>query len=198
MKSWLGEELAPLPEAEGVAGLVELWLRAFGPGTAADIKWWLGSTVAAVRRALADLQAVEVDLDGQVGYLLPDDVESTDPVEPWAALLPPLDPTTMGWFERGWYLGSYKEQLFDTSGNAGPTAWWEGRIVGGWAQTDDGDVVLQLLEDVGAEGLGALEGEAARLTEWLGGTRVLPRFPSPLSKALAAAKATGSEAPGGP
>ena len=48
------------------------------------------------------------------------------------------------------------------------------------------------------EGLGALEGEAARLTEWLGGTRVLPRFPSPLSKALAAAKATGSEAPGGP
>ena len=27
--------------------------------------------------------------------------------------------------------------------------------------------------------------EAARLTEWLGGTRVLPRFPSPLSKELA-------------
>jgi hypothetical protein len=198
MKSWLGEELVPLPEAEGVAGLVEQWLRTFGPGTAADIKWWLGSTVAAVRRALADLNAVEVDLDGQVGYLLPDDVESTDPVEPWAALLPPLDPTTMGWFERDWYLGSYRAQLFDTSGNAGPTAWWEGRIVGGWTQTDGGDVVLQLLEDVGAAGVGALEGEAARLTEWLGGTRVLPRFPSPLSKALAGAKATGSEAPGGP
>jgi hypothetical protein len=198
MKSWLGEELVPLPEAEGVAGLVEQWLRTFGPGTAVDIKWWLGSTVAAVRRALADLHAVEVDLDGQIGYLLPDDVESTDPVEPWAALLPPLDPTTMGWFERDWYLGSYRAQLFDTSGNAGPTAWWEGRIVGGWTQTDGGDVVLQLLEDVGAAGVGALEGEAARLTEWLGGTRVLPRFPSPLSKALAGAKATGSEAPGGP
>ncbi len=198
MKSWLGEELAPIPEAEGVARLVERWLRAFGPGTAADIKWWLGSTVAAVRRALADLHAVEVDLDGQIGYLLPDDLESTDPVEPWAALLPPLDPTTMGWFERDWYLGSYKAQLFDTSGNAGPTAWWGGRIVGGWTQTEDGDVVLQLLEDVGAEGVGELEGEAARLTEWLGGTRVLPRFPSPLSKTLATARAPGSEAPGGP
>jgi hypothetical protein len=198
MKSWLGEELKPLPEAEGVSGLVEQWLRAFGPGTAADIKWWLGSTVAAVRSALADLQAVEVDLDGQVGYLLPDDLENIDPVEPWAALLPPLDPTTMGWFERDWYLGPYKSQLFDTSGNAGPTAWWEGRIVGGWAQTENGDVVLQMLEDVGADGLGALEREAVRLTEWLGGTRVLPRFPSPLSKALAAATATGSEAPGGP
>jgi hypothetical protein len=182
MRSWLGEELEPPPEAEGVAGLVEQWLRAFGPGTPADIKWWLGSTVAAVRRALADVHAVEVDLDGQVGYVLPDDVETVDPVEPWPALLPPLDPTTMGWFEREWYLGPYKAQLFDTSGNAGPSVWWDGRIVGGWRQSETGEVVLQMLEDVGAEGRRALEHEAERLTEWLSGAKVLPRFPSPLSK----------------
>jgi hypothetical protein len=179
-ESWLGETIAPSPEAEGVARLVELWLRAFGPGTAADIKWWLGATVAAVRRALADLGAVEVGLDGQVGYLLPDDLEATDPPELWAALLPPLDPTTMGWFERDWYLGPYKAQVFDTSGNAGPTAWWNGQIVGGWRQSDTGEVALQMLEDVGAEGLRALEREAARLTEWFEGKRALPRFPSPL------------------
>ncbi len=185
MKCWLGEEIAPRPEPEGVAGLVEGWLRVFGPGTAGDIKWWLGSTVAAVRRALADLHAVEVDLDGQTGYLLAEDLESTDPVEPWAALLPPLDPTTMGWLERDWYLGPYKGQLFDRSGNAGATAWWDGRIVGGWRQSDAGEVFLQMLEDVGADGLRSLEQEAARLTQWLGGTRVLARFPSPLSKAVA-------------
>jgi Winged helix DNA-binding domain len=185
MGSWLGEDLAPPSEAEGVARLVERWLRAFGPGTVADLKWWLGSTVAAVRRALADLSAVEVDLDGHAGYLLPDDPEAEDPVEPWPALLPPLDPTTMGWFERDWYLGQYRPQLFDTSGNAGPTVWWDGRIVGGWRQTDTGEVVLQMLEDVGDEGLRALEHEAARLTEWFGGVRVLPRFPSPLAKAVA-------------
>jgi hypothetical protein len=185
MSAWLGEEIARPPRAEGVAGLVERWLRAFGPGTVADIRWWLGSTVAAVRRALADLRAIEVDLDGRVGYLLGDDLEATDPVEPWAALLPPLDPTTMGWFERDWYLGPYKRLLFDTSGNAGPTAWWDGRIVGGWRQDDAGEVVPQVLEDVGAHGLRALEHEAARLTAWLGGARVLPRFPSPLSKVVA-------------
>jgi winged helix DNA-binding protein len=185
MKTWLGEEIPPHPEAEGVAKLVERWLRAFGPGTEADIKWWLGSPVAAVRRALVDLDAVEVDLDGQTGYLLPDDVDATDPVEPWAALLPPLDPTTMGWFERDWYLGPYRSLLFDTSGNAGPTAWWDGRIVGGWRQHDGGEVELQMLEDVGAEGLRALTKEAERLTEWVGGRRVLPRFPSPLSKVRA-------------
>jgi hypothetical protein len=185
-KSWLGEEIAPPPEAEGVARLVGEWLRAFGPGTAADIKWWLGSTVAAVRKALADLGAVEVDLGGETGYLLPDDLEATEPVEPWAALLPPLDPTTMGWFERDWYLGSYKEQLFDTAGNAGPTVWWEGRIVGGWRQADSGEVELQMLEDVGAEGRRTIEHESARLTEWFGATRALPRFPSPLARATAA------------
>jgi DNA glycosylase AlkZ-like len=189
MAAWLGEELNAPPAAEGVAGLVERWLRAFGPGTAADIKWWLGSTVAAVRRALAELRTVEVDLDGQTGYLLPDDLQPTDRPEPWPALLPPLDPTTMGWFERDWYLGPYKAQLFDTSGNAGPTAWWNGRIVGGWRQSDGGEVVLQMLEDVGSDGLKALEHEAARLTEWFEGTRVLPRFPSPLSKEIAQAGA---------
>lgn len=183
---WLGEEIAARPHEEGAAGMVERWLRAFGPGTAADLKWWLGSTVTAVRRALADLHAVEVDLDGHTGFLLPDDLEETDPVEPWAALLPPLDPTTMGWSERAWYLGPYKELLFDTNGNAGPTAWWDGRVVGGWRQGETGEVVLQMLEDVGAEGQRALEHEAARLTKWLGGTRVPPRFPSPLSKVAAA------------
>ncbi len=124
---------------------------------------------------------MEVDLDGETGYLLPDDLEAIDPVAPWGALLPPLDPTTMGWFERGWYLGAHREQLFDTSGNAGPTAWWDGRIVGGWLQSEGGEVVLQLLEDIGAEGMRALEQESLRLTEWLAGTRVVPRFPTPLS-----------------
>jgi hypothetical protein len=181
--TWLGEEIAPCPEAEATAGLVERWLRAFGPGTAADIKWWLGSTVAAVRRALTDLGAVEVELEGTTGYVLPDDLDETDPVEPWAALLPPLDPTTMGWAEREWYLGPYKEQLFDTSGNAGPTAWWDGRIVGGWRQGEAGEVVLHLLEDIGGEGERALEREAEQLTEWLNGATVLLRYPAPLFKA---------------
>lgn len=185
MESWLGAPVEALPETEGVARLVERWLRVFGPGTEADIRWWLGSTLGAVRRALTDLQAVEVDLDGGVGYLLRDDLEPPEPVEPWGALLPPLDPTVMGWFERDWYLGPHRSQLFDTSGNAGPTTWWDGRIVGGWRQADGGEVILQMLEDVGSDGVRALEREAARLTEWLGGNRVLWRFPSPLSTTAA-------------
>ena len=69
--------------------------------------------------------------------------------------------------------------------------WWDGRIVGGWRQSDTGEVVLQMLDDVGSDGLCALEHEAARLTEWFGGIRVLPRFPSPLSKVVAATGLSG-------
>lgn len=182
MQAWLGEELPARPQSDGVAALIARWLRAFGPGTEKDIRWWLGSTLGAVRKGLADVGAVEVDLGGTTGFLLRDDLEPADPVDPWAALLPPLDPTTMGWTEREWYLGPYRDQLFDTAGNAGPTIWWEGRIVGGWRQDDEGAVILQPLEDVGADALVVIEAEAERLERWLGGVRVLPRFPSPLSR----------------
>lgn len=186
MESWLGAPLVvPSPE-DGVTELVRRWLEVFGPGTSADLKWWLGGTVKAVKHALATLEAVEVELEGGgTGWLLPDDVEPEAPVDPWGALLPSLDPTTMGWQERGWYLGDYKPQVFDSVGNAGPTIWWDGRIVGGWRQDDDGVVQLQWLEDIGADATAELDRQAAQLTEWLGGVRVMMRFPSPLSRQLA-------------
>jgi hypothetical protein len=180
--TWLGEEVVVPPEREARAELVRRWLGAFGPATAADLKWWLGSTVAAVRAALADVGAVEVDLHGEPGVALADDLDPVAAPEPYAVLLPGLDPTTMGWQARDWYLGPHRAAVFDGNGNAGATAWWDGRIVGGWGQTPAGEVVLQLVEDVGAAGEAALAAEAARLTAWLGGVRVAPRFPSPLSR----------------
>ncbi|MFZ2176356.1 MAG: winged helix DNA-binding domain-containing protein [Rhodococcus sp. (in: high G+C Gram-positive bacteria)] len=181
-ESWLGAPIEHQTQAAGAAWLIEAWLRAFGPGTEADLEWWLGSTVSIVRKALSTLDVVTVDLDGQTGYLLADDQEQDDPVEPWAALLPALDPTTMGWRDRDWYLGPHKALLFDTNGNAGPTAWWDGRIVGGWWQDEAGRVVVHLLEDVGAEARRAFDDEAAKLSAWMQGDKVLPRFPSPLAK----------------
>jgi hypothetical protein len=103
------------------------------------------------------------------------------------ALLPALDPTVMGWTGRAWYLGEHGPALFDRSGNAGPTVWADGRIVGGWAQREDGKVVHRLLEDVGAEASSAIADEAARLTEWLTPVRVKPRFRTPLERELATA-----------
>ena len=188
---WLTTPRAPMPAREAEAELTRRWLRAFGPATVDDVKWWCGTTLTAARRALADIGAVEVDLHGTRGYALPDDLEAEPDVPPWCALLPGLDATTMGWFERDWYLGAHRGQVFDRTGNAGPTAWWNGRVVGGWRQDASARVQLQLLEDPGRDGRRALERRADELTSWLDGVRISPRFPSPLSKAgLAAVRET--------
>lgn len=181
MERWLGAPLTHVERHEALTTISGAWLRAFGPGTVADLKWWLGSTLTEARSVLATLEAVEVGLDGgDVGYVLPDDLDEVQEPEPWGALLPALDPTTMGWAGRDWYLGEYRSHLFDTNGNAGPTAWWNGRAVGGWHQEPSGEVVLHLLEPLSRQARRALEQKAAELSAWLEGQRVLPRFPTPL------------------
>jgi hypothetical protein len=107
-------------------------------------------------------------------------------VPPWAALLPTLDPTVMGWRARSFYLdAAHTPHLFDTNGNAGNTAWWDGRIVGCWVQDPDGVVVPVLCEDVGSDARAALAAEAERLTGWLDGVRITNVYASPQMKGAA-------------
>jgi hypothetical protein len=184
--SWTPGTLTDPPSADQArAELARRWLRVFGPATTTDLQWWAGWTIVNTRKALAAVEAVQVDLDGVPGWVLPDDLDPVDPPEPWVALLPALDPTPMGWKERGWYLGPHEPDLFDTTGNIGPTVWADGRIVGGWSQTPDARVVTALLEDVSPATREAITAEAGRLTTWLDGTRVIPRFRTPLERKLA-------------
>lgn len=185
MRTWLGEDLATLPDEAARVLLARRWLRQFGPGTVADLTWWTGWTKTQTRKVLAEIVPIEVDLEGQTGIMLADDDEPVDEVEPWAALLPALDPTTMGWTAREWYLGDHRSALFDRNGNAGPTIWWDGRIVGGWAQRADGQIATRLLEDVGTPAETAIAAEAERLAEWLGDKRFTPKFRTPLERELA-------------
>jgi hypothetical protein len=188
MEDWLG---GPIEEVEVPAAQAELlrrWLAAFGPATEADMRWWTGWAARETRAALAALPHAAVDLDGATGYVLEDDLERTEAAEPTAALLSTLDPTTMGWKERDWYLGPHGETLFDSNGNAGPTVWWEGRVVGGWSQRRDGEIAFRLLEDVGAEATAAVEREAERMAAWLGDARFSPGFLPPSQRALAGDK----------
>jgi hypothetical protein len=185
MESWLPEGTPPPATEAARVELVRRWLAAFGPGTVADLKWWTGLTLGEVRRALAVVAPVEVQLDGATGLVLPGDLASPAAPEPWVALLPALDPTVMGWAGRGWFLGGHGHALFDRSGNAGPTVWWDGRVVGGWAHRKDGEVAFRLLEDVGAGAVAAVEAAAGRLGAWLGPVRVTPRFRTPLERELA-------------
>ena len=179
----LGQLERPEP-GEARAELLRRYLTAFGPVTEADIRWWTGWTARDARAALADVEHAPVDLDGATGLVLAGDLEPEPTSDPAAALLPSLDPSVMGWKLRDWYLGPHVESVFDRNGNAGPTVWWGGRIVGGWAQRRDGEIVHRLLEDVGRDAEQAVEAEAERLAAWLGDVRVTPRFRTPLQHEL--------------
>jgi hypothetical protein len=188
---WSAPAPAPVEPPPDMARveLARRWLAAFGPATPADLKWWTGWTMGETKAALAHLETVAVDLDGQGGLVLADDaVPTAAPPQPWATLLPALDPTVMGWAERGWFLGdaAWRPALFDRSGNAGPTTWWDGQVVGAWAQRRHGEIVVRLLRDIGAEGTVAVSAAAERLRLSIGDVRITPRFRTPLERELTA------------
>ena len=91
----------------------------------------------------------------------------------------------MGWRHRDWYLApEHVPALFDANGNAGPTIWWNGRVVGGWALPGTGEVVWRQLEEPGADARAAIAAEAERLAAWIGQAKVTPRFRTPLEREL--------------
>lgn len=183
-EDWLGEPLPRLGHAEACADLLGRYLRAFGPATTTDVRWWTGWTARLTATTLEALGAVEVALDEGAGWVLPDDLDRVTSPRRWVALVPGLDPTVMGWKDRAWYLGDHARALFDRNGNAGPTVWADGRVVGGWTQREGGEIAVELLERVDARTLETIDAERERLRAWLGAIRITPRFRTPVEQAL--------------
>ncbi len=178
---WFPDGFGSLDVRQAAAGLARRWLAAFGPGTRTDLQWWAGWTVATTKTALADVGAVEVDLDEGVGYVLPDDLDEPPAASRSFALLPGLDPTTMGWKQRDFHLDpAHVPVLFDRNGNGGPTAWVDGRVVGAWHHRKDGTVALHLPAGVDAEARAGLEERAGMIERLLGEVRFSVRYPSPV------------------
>ncbi|MGF0313108.1 winged helix DNA-binding domain-containing protein [Rhodococcus sp. IEGM1428] len=180
---WWPDGIPDLDETEARAELARRWLEAFGPATLDDLQWWTGWNKTQTRGAASRLDTVAVELTEGDGIMLTG-TTFDKPAGTSVILLPALDPTPMGWKHRAWYLGEHKAPLFDTFGNIGPTIWSGGRIVGGWAVNGSGEVVTELLEDVGSTVSKAVAAETERLTTLLDGTAVVPSFPTPLEKKL--------------
>ncbi len=178
--AWWPDGIEPLEPAHARARLAQAYLRRFGPATEVDVAWWTGWSKGATRAALSSLDTA--GLAG--GLVLAHDVEPVAAAEPTARLLPALDPTPMGWKERGWFLPEDSRALYDAYGNVGPTVWWGGEVVGGWAVRRDGSVATDLLVDRGAEARTAVAAAADALTARLDGTVVVPSFRTPLERRL--------------
>ena len=175
MELWCPGGLADWQAEAAEVELARRWLHAYGPATADDLRWWAGWGKTQLSRVLTGLKPAEVDLDGVPGIALAGDLAPAGEVAPWAALLPGLDSTPMGWQQRDWFLGPHGSRLFDQMGNVGPTIWWDGRIVGGWAQQRSGEIVCRFLEDAGSAAAAAVEAEAQRLAGVLGEVRLSAR-----------------------
>ena len=183
-EDWLPGGLGDLDPREARAALARRYLARFGPITTEDLRWWAGWPVTATRTALADVGAEPVDLDDGAGWLAPGDV-TVDPVpEPWVAALPSLDPTVMGWKQRDWYLPAAAGDAFDRNGNAGPTLWVDGRVVGVWAQAPDGRMLTHYVEGVAAARRAELDARLAALAAAVGETRWTVRFPGRVHAAV--------------
>ena len=168
---WASEPV-PLPEPhEGYAELVRRWLRTFGPGTAADIQWWLGATVGAVRRRWPTSGAVEVVARRRrrpAGCCPTTSTPAAD-VEPWAALLPVLDPTVDGLEGARLLPRRRTRRPLRHQRQRRHHRLVDGRVVGCWVQDADGVVAGRTCSRTSARrARAALDGggRAARPPGW--------------------------------
>jgi uncharacterized protein YcaQ len=178
---------------EARAWLVRRYLAAFGPTTLDDVQWWTGFSKGETEEALGALKpaAVEVAIEGLGdGHLmLADDAQRlrdfVRPDVPHVLFLPGLDPYIMGYRDRRRFLASkHHAKVFDRAGNAMPTVWVNGRVVGTWGQRKDGSVVCGFFESVSEEERALLAGEVQRLESFLGGEFLPPRTHTPFTRAL--------------
>jgi hypothetical protein len=191
MDDWVPGGITGMDVHAASAALVDRWLHTFGPGTTDDVQWWTGWNRRDTVRALEDVSAVEVDVEGsdgwQPGWLAADDVDRVVGRASWVTLLPGLDPTTMGWKERGWFLDpADATRVFDSYGNGGPSIWVDGRVVGSWVQRKDGSIALGWLADVPSARRKQVDAAARTIEELLGETRFTVRFPAPIQAELMA------------
>jgi hypothetical protein len=188
-ETWLPSPPAPLAPEEGYAVLLQSCLRTFGPGTEADIVWWIGATKAAMRTALTDVGAVPVSLDSasEPGC------SRRTPRRPGMVRRRPTSDRGRSCcrhsIRRRWGGGrdfhlppQHVRHLFDSVGNGGTTAWLNGRVIGAWVQDAAGRVQPILLEPVSADEWRLIDAEATALSDWLHGQVITNVYKSALLK----------------
>jgi hypothetical protein len=91
----------------------------------------------------------------------------------------------MGYRDRRRFLSpQHRDKVFDRSGNAMPTAWVSGQVVGVWGQRQDGSVVYGLFEAIDEEERVLLENERDRLSNFLDGEVLPQRSHTPFTREL--------------
>jgi hypothetical protein len=177
---WLGAPLEPIEPAAGRIELARRYLRAFGPATTGDLKWWTGwtkrDTVAALV-ALGD-EIAAVSLDGAGAWAVAGELDRLTAIDPeegrGVRLLPVWDAYFMAYETspagriRQVAEADY-ERVYDKAGNGTSTVTVDGVAAGVWELDHDAGTVM--VASFGAaldRRWGDLEAEIARLAAAVG------------------------------
>ena len=179
LADWLPDvDLGAITPMQARTWLVRRYLAAFGPATLDDIQWWTGLSKSETNTALYALESSLVtvaieELDGE-HLMLADDARRlrrfAPPQVPYVFFLPALDPYIMGYQDRSRSIRvapEHRDKIFDRAGNAMPTVWVNGQVVGAWGQRKNGSVVFGLFEPISDDALALLTDEARRLESFL-------------------------------
>ena len=196
LADWLPDvDLDSVTPLQAQAWLVQRYLSAFGPATADDIQWWTGFSKSETIKALSALESSVVTVAlaglGDEHLMLADDARRlrhfAPPRVPYVFLLPALDPYIMGYQDRSRSLRvtpENRDKIFDRAGNAMPTVWANGQVVGAWGQRKDGSVAYGLFESVSDDALALLAHEARRLESFLEGEFLALSTSTPFTRNL--------------
>jgi hypothetical protein len=170
-------DLQSLTPEQARVELVEHYLSRLGPASEDDIAWWASLPRSDVRTALGSLgdevETVQIEGLGSGYLLLSRDLhtlESEPPEEHDTFLLPTLDPYIMGYKDRTRFLDPARvNKVFDRAGNALPTVWQDGRVIGVWVEDSKQSALQVLLFNNEADMRLArqLEERARRLSQFL-------------------------------
>jgi hypothetical protein len=195
LSDWLPDvDLASVTPPEAQAWLVRRYLAAFGPTTPDDVQWWTGFSKGETRHALEALgpavTEVSVESLGDEYLMLADDAgrlrDFAPPDAPYVSFLPSLDPYIMGYRDRRRFLApEHRTKVFDRAGNATPTVWANGQVVGAWGQhKQTGSVVYGLFEPVSQAERALLQTRRRELEKFLGGEYLPPYARTRFTRAL--------------
>lgn len=109
---------------------------------------------------------------GEGHLMLAEDLDAlaafAPPAEPNVFLLPALDPYIMGYQDRRRFLDpAHRTTVFDYAGNARPSVWAGGRVVGTWREEERGAPGYALFESITLAEQALLNAQFERLAAFL-------------------------------
>jgi DNA glycosylase AlkZ-like len=133
----------PREQAEGM--LLRMYLRAFGPATAADFSLWTGISLTGAREIWGreEVGFASVNVEGWAAAVLREDLDELEQAEierPLVRLLPYFDSFLLGHKERDHLVPmKYRPNVYRAQGWIAPVVLVDGRAVAVWGYTREGN-----------------------------------------------------------